>query len=168
MYIHAPLNFLIEIESSLIPNLGFVKNTRQTHAILHFIEKISSALDNRKHTIGVLLDYSKAFDTVNHYILLSKLSHYGVRGIALEWYRSYLTNRKQYVSLDGFDSELLNVTHGVPQGSLLGPLLFVVYINDFHLSSSVLSFILFADDSSVFFSHENPHILFNRENEFGT
>ena len=121
-------------------------------------------MDNRKHTIGVFLDYSKAFDTVNHDILLSKLSHYGVRGIALEWYRSYLTNRKQYVSLDGFDSELLSVTHGVPQGSLLGPLLFIVYINDFQLSSNVLSFILFADDSSVFLSHENPQTLSERMN----
>ena len=143
---------------------GFREKHTTTHAILHLVDKISSALEARMHTVGVFLDYSKAFDTVNHYILIDKLCHYGVRGIALDWFRSYLTNRKQFVSLNGIDSDMRDVTCGVPQGSLLGPLLFIVYINDFQLSAKKLSFILFADDSSVFFSHRNPQTLLQTVN----
>ena len=143
---------------------GFREKHTTTHAILHLVDKISSALEARMHTVGVFLDYSKAFDTVNHYILIDKLCHYGVRGIALDWFRSYLTNRKQFVSLNGIDSDMRDVTCGVPQGSLLGPLLFIVYINDFQLSAKMLSFILFADDSSVFFSHRNPQTLLQTVN----
>ena len=138
---------------------GFREKHTTTHAVLHFVDKISSALDNHMHTVGIFLDYSKAFDTVDHEILLYKLSQYGVRGTALNWFRSYLADRRQFVSLDGFVSEMQNVTCGVPQGSLLGPLLFILYINDFQFSSDVLSFILFADDSNIFFSHKNPKVL---------
>ena len=144
---------------------GFREKHTTTHAILHLIDKLASALDSRLHTIGTFLDFSKAFDTVDHEILLSKLCHYGVRGVALDWFRSYLTDRKQYVSLNGIDSCPQKVTCGVPQGSILGPLLFILYINDFQRSSSVLSFIFFADDSSVFFSHKCPQILLNTVNE---
>ena len=114
--------------------------------------------------IGIFLDFSKAFDTVNHEILLCKLSHYGIRGKALEWFRNYLNNRKQYVSLNQQNSSLKEIEYGVLQGSLLGPLLFIVYINDFSRSSDVLSFILFADDSNVFFSHNNPNTLVHTVN----
>ena len=141
-----------------------MKKHTTTHAILHFIDKVAQALDNHLHTIGILLDFSKAFDTVDHEILISKLSYYGVRGIALSWFRSYLTDRKQYVSLNGINSSHQTISCGVPQGSLLGPLLFLLYINDFHYSSNVLSFIFFADDSSVFFSHKNPEILLETVN----
>ena len=110
------------------------------------------------------MDFSKAFDTINHNILLHKLSHYGIRGKALEWFRNYLSGRKQYVSLNDQNSTLKDIKCGVPQGSLLGPLLFIVYINDFCRSSNVLSFILFADDSNVFFSHDNPNTLVNTVN----
>ena len=114
--------------------------------------------------IGIFLDFSKAFDTINHEILLCKLSHYGIRGKALEWFRNYLNNRKQYVSLNQQNSSLKEIEYGVPQGSLLGPLLFIVYINDFSRSSDVLSFILFADDSNVLFSHNNPNTLVHTVN----
>ena len=143
---------------------GFREKHTTSHALLHFIDKISQAIDKKMHTIGIFLDYSKAFDTIDHEILLGKLSHYGVRGTALDWFKSYLADRKQFVSLNGFDSGLQNVTCGVPQGSLLGPLLFIVYINDFHFSSDILSFILFADDSSLYYSHKNSQTLLETVN----
>ena len=138
---------------------GFRQKHSTIHALLNFIDKTAHAIDNHSHLIGIFLDFSKAFDTINHNILLNKLSHYGIRGIALEWYRSYLQHRQQYVSLNNHFSDMQEINCGVPQGSILGPLLFIIYINDFHRSSDVLSFILFADDSNVFFSNKNPHTL---------
>ena len=143
---------------------GFRQKHSTTHAILYLINHIATAVDDRLHTLGIFLDLSKAFDTIDHEILLSKLSHYGIRGKALEWFRSYLTDRKQFVSLNGTNSNFKNITCGVPQGSLLGPLLFILYINDFQNSSNLLSFILFADDTSVFFSHKNPNTLVDTVN----
>ena len=130
---------------------GFRGKHNTSHALLSLIEKVSHALDSSHHMIGILLDFSKAFDTINHEILLYKLSHYGIRGKALEWFRSYLSNRKQFVFHNGHSSVLRNINCGVPQGSLLGPLLFIIYINDFYRSSNVASFILFADDTNLFF-----------------
>ena len=104
------------------------------------------------YTCGVFLDFSKAFDTVNHMILLSKLDAYGIRGIPLKWFQSYLSNRKQYVELDGVKSPNQTMLCGVPQGSTLGPLLFLIYINDLPNSSEHLSFKIFADDTNVFAS----------------
>ena len=133
---------------------GFRQKHSTIHALLNFVDKVVHAIDNHSHLIGIFLDFSKAFDTINHDILLYKLSHYGIRGKALEWFRNYLTNRKQYVFLNDNNSNLQNIHCGVPQGSLLGPLLFLVYINDFYRSSNVLTFILFADDSNLFFFFE--------------
>ena len=93
----------------------------------------------------------KAFDTVNHAISLSKLEHYGVRGCSLEWFRSYLSDRNQYVSVNGSNSKFLTITCGVPQGSVLGPLLFFIYINDLANTSEKLKFYLFADDTNIYF-----------------
>ena len=116
-------------------------------------EAIRNTLDNKRFGCGIFIDLQKAFDTVNHAILLSKLEHYGVRGCALEWFRSYLSDRNQYVSLNGSNSDLLSVTCGVPQGSVLGPLLFLIYINDLPNASKRLTFYLFADDTNIY--HES-------------
>ena len=101
-------------------------------------------------SIGVFIDLAKAFDTVNHKILLGKLEHYGIRGVTLSWFRSYLTNRKQYVVIDKYKSDCAQITCGVPQGSILGPLLFLVYINDLNYASKILQTIMFADDTNLF------------------
>ena len=98
------------------------------------------------------IDLSKAFDTVNHNILIRKLEHYGIRGVALQWFLNYLSNRKQYVYYNNVSSSLQGITCGVPQGSILGPLLFILYVNDIENCSSLLNFILFADDTNIFYS----------------
>ena len=100
---------------------------------------------------GIFIDLKKAFDTVNHSILLSKLNHYGVRGKAYDWFHSYLSNREQFLCINGHNSDSLSITCGVPQGSILGPLLFLLYINDLPNTSKLLSFHLFADDTNMSF-----------------
>ena len=102
--------------------------------------------------------------TIDHEILLYKLSHYGIRGRALEWFKDYLADRKSFVSIHGHDSHLKSISCGVPQGSLLGPLLFILYINDLQKSSDLLSFICFADDSNLFLSHRDPNTLITKMN----
>ena len=98
----------------------------------------------------MFLDLKKAFDTVDHGILLEKLYLYGIRGNIYRWFESYLTNRSQFVEYNNVKSKTENITHGVPQGSILGPLLFIIYMNDFSRSSELLFSILFADDTCVF------------------
>ena len=134
---------------------GFRKSHGTSHAIISLVEKVSKALDTGKFVIGVFLDLRKAFDTVNHDILIKKLESYGIRGNILNWLKSYLSNRTQYVHYNDYDSDKKTVTHGVPQGSILGPLLFILYINDFSRSSDLLFSILFADDTSVFIEGTN-------------
>ena len=145
---------------------GFREGHSTSSALADFIHKVSTALDNRQSTIGLFLDLSKAFDTLDHGILLKKLEIYGIRGIILNWFKSYLSNRKQYVKMDNYQSQMNYIQCGVPQGSILGPLLFILYINDICHVSNILQFILFADDTSVYLSHENLQTLqltFNTE-----
>ncbi len=124
-------------------------------AIAQLVDKVNSSVERDKTTLGLFLDLSKAFDTIDHQILLHKLEHYGFRGIVLEWFRSYLDNRTQYVSYNDCKSDLKDIVCGVPQGSILGPLLFILYVNDITYTSNVLDFILFADDTTILYSHKD-------------
>ena len=134
---------------------GFRSSHSINHALISLTESIKNTLDNKHFGCGIFIDLQKAFDTVNHQILLKKLDHYGTRGTALSWFSSYLSNRSQYVSVNGHNSSHLNVTCGVPQGSVLGPLLFFIYINDLPRSSNKLSFYRFADDPNMYFGSDN-------------
>ena len=119
-------------------------------AISVLIYNISKPTDNKEHVIGVFLDFAKAFDTVKHRILLEKLAHYGITGNILQWIKTYLSNRQQRVKLKGTTSTLSNITCGVPQGSILEPLLFLIYINDLTTLSNKMLTIMFADDKYLY------------------
>ena len=134
---------------------GFRENHSTNHAIISIIQKIQNAIQNNKLAIGVFIDLQKAFDTVNHSILLEKLNHYGISDISNNWFRSYLTDRQQFVSIDGEKSDLTLTEHGVPQGSVLGPLLFLIYINDLHQCIHNSTSFHFADDTNLLYIPPN-------------
>ena len=115
--------------------------------------------------LRVFIDLKKAFDTINHEILLKKWNDYSVRGVAQDWIRSYLHKRQQYVAYNGVISAKANIECGIPQGSILGPILFILYVNDLYRLSEKLSFILFADDTNMFYSDCNLKCTFKVINE---
>ena len=150
------LNSFIEKHNILFPyQFGFRKGYSIELAILEMSDNLRTSIDNKLITCGLFLDFSKAFDTVNHTILLHKLYKYGIRGLAFNWFKSYLQNRSQYVKIGNVESDQLNVVCGIPQGSTLGPLLFLLYINDLPNSSTKLSFRLFADDANIFYASKD-------------
>ena len=118
-------------------------------------------MSNKSITLGVFIDLSKAFDTVDHSILLQKLEIYGVNDNEFSWFRSYLSNRYQFVQLDDIKSTKMKISCGVPQGSILGPLLFLIYVNDMHLSVPLLNAIMFADDTNLFTPEKDYKKLFS-------
>ena len=137
--------------------LGFWSKHSMEHALISLIETIKKYLDDGKIVCGVFIDLRK--DTVNHEILLEKLKHYGIRSKQNDWFQSFLTNRKKYVSMEGFFSQTKIVKCGVPQGSTLGPLLFLIYINDLAnaLEKSIVHH--FADDTNLLYGNKNPSVI---------
>ena len=138
---------------------GFRKGHSTSQAIAEIADNLRNAIDNNLYSCGVFLDFSKAFDTVNHTILLKKLERYGMRGVPLQFFASYLTNRQQYVQMGNTVSSKQTMTCGIPQGSSLGPVLFLIYINDLPNCSSALTFRIFADDTNVFASARDLKVL---------
>lgn len=108
--------------------------------------------EEKKYAVGIFIDLKKAFDTIDHEILLKKMDRFDVRGVALEWLKSYISNRQQFVQIGQHKSQCLNITCGVPQGSLLGPKLFILYINDICKVSDILKLVVFADDTNILYS----------------
>ena len=119
------------------------------------IDKMIKSLENGDYMIGVFLDFSKAFDTVDHDILMKKLCHYGIRDTGLKWFQSYLSERKRYVTYNDKKSSIKSIRYGVPQVSILGPLLFLIYINNLVSVCQHTMPILFADDTNLFINGDN-------------
>ena len=133
---------------------GFRKNHSTTLALIEITDNILKDLEEGMHTAGIFIDFKKAFDTVDHNILFSKLEHYGIRGQALDWLKSYLTNRQQFAYVNGKNSTKQKITYGVPQGSVLGPLLFLIFTNDIgNCTESKIR--LFADDTNSFVNSDS-------------
>ena len=145
-------NFLNSENILYDKQFGFRKSFSTEIALTLLLDRITCAIEQGEFVLGVFLDFSKAFDTVNHSILLSKLYYYGIRGVANDWLKSYLTNRKQFVVYDNVKSSEKTILCGVPQGSILGPLLFLIYINDLTKISNVLYTVMYADDTNIFIS----------------
>ena len=149
------VKFLEENKLLFSNQFGFRSSHSTTHAIVLIVDKIQRAIERKEFSCGIF----EAFDTVDHTIELKKLEYYGVRGVAKDWFCSYLSNRKQFVSVGNYKFEMSSIACGVPQGSVLGSLLFLLYINDFNSSAEGIKFHLFADDSNLFYSHKNLHSL---------
>ena len=137
--------------NNIIYNLqfGFRQQYSTSHALINVTENMRKALDDGIIGCGVFADLQKAFDTVDHQILLAKLNHYGIRGVSNDWFKSYLSNRSQYVSINGCESGLAAISCGVPQESVLGPLLFLLYINDLNQAIKLCKVHHFADDTNL-------------------
>ena len=137
--------------SNIIYNLqfGFRQQYSTSHALINITETIRKALDDGNLGCEVFVDLQKAFNTVDHQILLAKLNHYGIRGVSNDSFKSYLSNRSRYVSINEYDSGLAAINCGVPQRSVLGPLLFLLYINDLNQAIKFYKVHHFADDTNL-------------------
>ena len=138
---------------------GFRKEQSTQQAIISLVEKITRSLDSRDIVIRIFMDLKKAFDTVDHRIMIRKWYAYGIRCNILNWFISYLDDRSQYVAFDETHPSTKPIKCGIPQGSLLGPLLFIIYMNDIYNVSEMLFSILYADDTTVIIKDRDISIL---------
>ena len=144
---------------------GFQTGHSTEHAIVQLVDQIFESFEYNKYTLGVFIDLSKAFDTVDHSILLKKLELYGVTDRNHSWFKNYLSNRKQFIQINNEENtELETITCGVPQGSILGPLLFLLYVNDLKNASNLLDPIMYAHDTNLFLTHKDISYLFQTAN----
>ena len=134
---------------------GFQEGHSTEHAIVQLDDHIRNSFERKQYTLGLFVDLSKAFDTVNHKISISKLENYGIRGNNLPWFISYLTNQTQFMKYNNLNTSFQKTVCGVTQGSVLRPLLFLIYVNDLKDASKSLDCIMFADDTNFFYSHKN-------------
>ena len=153
------VNYLEKHEILYEFQFGFRKGQSTSQAIAEIADNLRNAIDDNLYSCGVFLDFSKAFDTVNHTILLTKMERYGIRGVPMQIFASYLTNRQQYVQMGNTASSKQTMTCGIPQRSCLGPVLFLIYINDLPNCSNALTFKIFADDTNVFASARDLKVL---------
>jgi hypothetical protein len=144
---------------------GFRANHNTSQPVLHFADKIYNALNQNPQakTLSIFIDLKKAFDTVDHTILLKKMEHYGIRGPSNVWFQNYLSEREQFVYINGAESSMQKILCGVPQGSVLGPLLFLIFINDLPNATELLT-LLFADDTTFQISGVNVDLLYEKAN----
>ena len=158
-------SFLVAKNILYEKQFGFRKDHSTSHAINYSVKYITDNIEQKKHVIGLFLDLSKAFDTICHSKLLHKLSNYGIRGNCLELIKSYLSSRQQITKFNGTQSETESILYGVPQGSVLGPLLFLLYINDIVHSSTKGEYVIFADDTNVFIADNDQRNAYKLANE---
>ena len=157
-------DFLDKNNIIISQQFGFRKYHSTETALLYATELLYSFFEKNEYAVGIYIDLSKAFDCLSHDVLLYKLNHYGVRGVPLQWFSSYLSSRCQYTTYCDVNSQILRIKQGVPQGSILGPLLFLLFINDIINSSNVLKFLLYADDTNLFLSNSNLDTLMAQAN----
>ena len=157
--------FNFNTENIIVSNqLGFRAGKTTTDCLVDLVDDITKAIDEGSYAVSIFLDLSKAFDTVNHSILLSKLDLYGIRAGENQWFKSYLSKRKQKVFVNGVESNFYSLNSGVPQKSISGPFLFIVYINDMVRATNYFTVRLFADDTSLTAVGSDLDVLIQRIN----